>query len=65
MNTQTTPSSFSEMFKEASLYIAGGVVSLNRKVMPNIVFRKGKGSKIYDIDGKEYIDYHAGFAHIY
>ena len=62
MNTQTTPSSFSEMFKEASLYIAGGVVSLNRKVMPNIVFRKGKGSKIYDIDGKEYIDYHAGFA---
>ncbi len=62
MNTQTSPSSFSEMFTEANRYIAGGVVSLNRKVTPNIVFRRGKGSKIYDIDGKEYIDYHAGFA---
>ena len=62
MNTQTTLSSFSEIFKEASQYIAGGVVSLNRKVTPNIVFRSGKGSKIVDIEGKEYIDYHAGFA---
>jgi glutamate-1-semialdehyde 2,1-aminomutase len=31
-------------------------------VTPNIVFTKGKGSKIYDINGKEYIDYHAAFA---
>lgn len=62
MNTQISSSSFSEIFKEAKQYIAGGVVSLNRKVTPNIVFRRGKGSKIYDIDGKEYIDYHAGFA---
>jgi glutamate-1-semialdehyde 2,1-aminomutase len=37
-------------------------VSLNRKVDPNIVFTHGKGSKIYDTDGKEYIDYHAAFA---
>lgn len=62
MNTQTTQLSFSEMCTEANRYIAGGVVSLNRKVMPNIVFKRGKGSKIYDIEGKEYIDYHAGFA---
>jgi glutamate-1-semialdehyde 2,1-aminomutase len=62
MNTQTTASSFSEMLTEANRYIAGGVVSLNRKVTPNIVFKRGKGSKIYDIEGKEYIDYHAGFA---
>jgi glutamate-1-semialdehyde 2,1-aminomutase len=48
--------------KEAEKYIAGGVVSLNRKVQPNIIFRYGKGSKIYDEDGKEYIDYHAAFA---
>lgn len=46
----------------ARKYIAGGVVSLNRKVDPNIVFVKGKGSRIYDSDGKEYIDYHAAFA---
>ncbi len=46
----------------ASQYIAGGVVSLNRKVKPNIVFKSAKGSKMYDIEGKEYIDYHAAFA---
>ena len=47
---------------EAQKYIAGGVVSLNRKVTPHIIFQRGKGSKIYDADGKEYIDYHAAFA---
>lgn len=62
MNLQTTQLSFSEMVTEANRYIAGGVVSLNRKVTPNIIFKRGKGSKIYDISGKEYIDYHAGFA---
>ncbi len=48
--------------KEASEYIAGGVVSLNRKVEPHIVFKRGKGSKIYDEEGREYVDYHAAFA---
>jgi glutamate-1-semialdehyde 2,1-aminomutase len=48
--------------REAKQYIAGGVVSLNRKVDPGIVFATGKGSKIYDIEGNEYIDYHAAFA---
>lgn len=47
---------------EAARYIAGGVVSLNRKVNPAIVFERAKGSKLYDVDGKEYIDYHASFA---
>jgi glutamate-1-semialdehyde 2,1-aminomutase len=46
---------------QASKYIAGGVVSLNRKVNPHIVFSQGKGSKIYDLEGNEYIDYHAAF----
>ncbi len=48
--------------REANRYIAGGVVSLNRKVDPGIVFATGKGSKIYDVEGNEYIDYHAAFA---
>jgi glutamate-1-semialdehyde 2,1-aminomutase len=47
---------------EGKKYIAGGVVSLNRKVDPSIVFTKAKGSKLYDINGKQYIDYHAAFA---
>lgn len=55
-------SSSVQVILEAQKYIAGGVVSLNRKVDPNIVFVRGKGSRIYDADGKEYIDYHAAFA---
>lgn len=51
-----------QIIKDAHKYIAGGVVSLNRKVEPNIVFVRGKGSRIFDTDGKEYIDYHAAFA---
>src|SRR5688500_6808758 len=62
MITQTSVSKFEEVLNESARYIAGGVVSLNRKVDPAIVFKGGKGSKIYDVNGKEYIDYHAGFA---
>ncbi len=47
---------------EAARYLAGGVVSLNRKVNPPIVFERAQGSKLYDSDGREYIDYHAAFA---
>src|SRR5687768_4381416 len=62
MITQESVSKFDEVLNESARFIAGGVVSLNRKVDPAIVFREGKGSKIYDINGKEYIDYHAAFA---
>ena len=60
--TERVKSTPGEITREARKYIAGGVVSLNRKVVPDIVFTRGKGSKIYDTDGKEYIDYHAAFA---
>jgi len=43
-------------------WIPGGVVSLNRKAEPNISFAKGKGSRVWDVDGNEYIDYQAGFS---
>ncbi len=47
---------------ELGKFIAGGVVSLNRKVNPRLVFKAAKGSKLYDSHDKEYIDYHAAFA---
>lgn len=50
------------LLKENERYIPGGVVSLNRKTEPNICFAKGKGSRVWDIEGQEYIDYQAGFA---
>lgn len=37
-------------------------MSLNRKSDPNICFAKGLGSRVWDIEGNEYIDYQAGFA---
>jgi len=43
-------------------WIPGGVVSLNRKSAPHICFSRGKGSRVWDVDGNEYIDYQAGFA---
>jgi glutamate-1-semialdehyde 2,1-aminomutase len=61
-NDKRNVQSFENMSAVASRYIAGGVVSLNRKVDPVIIFKEGKGSRIYDINGKAYIDYHAAFA---
>ncbi|MEP6597014.1 MAG: aminotransferase class III-fold pyridoxal phosphate-dependent enzyme, partial [Ginsengibacter sp.] len=62
MYYKESQTSTSDIAESAAQYIAGGVVSLNRKVKPHIIFKKGIGSKIYDTDNKEYIDYHAGFA---
>ena len=43
-------------------WIPGGVVSVNRATQPEIAFVRGEGSRIWDADGNEYIDYHAAFA---
>ncbi|MFC5412747.1 aspartate aminotransferase family protein [Larkinella bovis] len=51
-----------EILKTNEQWIPGGVVSLNRKSDPNICFTKGAGSRVWDIEGNEYIDYQAGFA---
>ncbi len=50
------------LIDRANHYIAGGVVSLNRKVQPHIVFREAEGCHLRDVEGKQYIDYHAAFA---
>lgn len=47
---------------QSERYIAGGVVSLNRKAAPHLVFTHAKGSHLFDADGRTYIDYHAAFA---
>lgn len=51
-----------DFLKDAHRYIAGGVVSLNRKVSPEIVFRRAEGSKLTALDGRTYIDYHGAFS---
>lgn len=52
----------SALLKNNERWIPGGVVSLNRKSEPNICFTRGKGSRVWDIEGNEYIDYQAGFS---
>jgi glutamate-1-semialdehyde 2,1-aminomutase len=50
------------MFERSKKYLAGGVSSgirLAEKPMP-MFFERGEGSKIYDVDGNEYIDYLLG-----
>jgi len=51
-----------ELFRRNRRVIPGGVVSLNRRVEPEIAFVRGRGSRVWDVDGNEYIDYHAAFA---
>lgn len=57
-----------QLAKSAALFarnrqlIPGGLVSLNRKVEPEIAFVRGQGAHVWDVDGNRYIDYHAAFA---
>ena len=50
-----------ELFEKACKYIPGGVNTSIRILDPPIVFTRARGSRIYDADGNEYIDYHAAF----
>lgn len=42
--------------------IPGGLASINRRAEPCIAFARAKGSRLWDVDGNEYIDYHAAFS---
>lgn len=55
-------SSSRDIFEKNRDVIPGGVVSVNRAVAPEIAFVRGEGSRVWDADGNEYIDYHAAFA---
>jgi len=50
------------VFAHARQHIPGGMASINRKVEPEIAFVRGKGAYVWDADGNQFIDYHAGFA---
>ena len=50
------------LFAHNRRFIPGGLVSLNRKVEPEIAFVRGKGAHVWDADGNRYLDYHAAFA---
>jgi glutamate-1-semialdehyde 2,1-aminomutase len=43
-------------------YIPGGVMSLPRRVNPELAFERAEGAYMWDADGNRYLDYHAAFA---
>jgi glutamate-1-semialdehyde 2,1-aminomutase len=51
-----------QVLERNSKLIPGGLASINRKAEPCIAFTRAQGSRMWDVDGNEYIDYHAGFA---
>lgn len=42
--------------------IPGGLASINRRAEPCIAFAKAVGAHLWDVDGNEFIDYHAAFS---
>lgn len=50
-----------EILKKNKRYIPGGIVSTNRSVEPSLVFERAEGALLWDVDGRQYIDYHAAF----
>lgn len=51
-----------ELLARNSQVIPGGLASINRKADPVIAFARAQGARMWDVDGNEYLDYHAGFA---
>jgi glutamate-1-semialdehyde 2,1-aminomutase len=48
--------------EEATRYLAGGVTSSWQITAPQPVWLShGRGSKVYDVDGNEYVDLHGGY----
>ena len=49
---------------EANAVIPGGVNTSLRRFNPPMVFERAQGAYIWDVDGKQYVDYHAAFGPI-
>lgn len=52
------------LFDEAQCYVPGGVNSAARALSQKIVWQEARGSTLRDVDGKQYLDYHAAFGPI-
>ncbi|HEV2036265.1 MAG TPA: aspartate aminotransferase family protein [Candidatus Dormibacteraeota bacterium] len=51
-----------ELWNEAKEYISKGVPSSFQDAPPQPIFiERGKGSRVWDVDGNEYVDFHNGF----
>ena len=64
MSVQTVLSASRTIFDRALEVIPGGVNSSTRALDPAIIWRKANGAMMEDVDGRQYIDYHAAFGPI-
>jgi glutamate-1-semialdehyde 2,1-aminomutase len=53
-----------QLSAQALEFIPGGVNSSTRFLNPPIIWKNSYGSRMADVDGREYIDYHAAFGPI-
>ena len=51
-----------DILRRNATHIPGGVVSMNRKTSPELVFVRAAGAYMWDADDRRYLDYHAAFA---
>lgn len=57
-----TASDWTALFERNLRFIPGGISSTNRIIEPALMFVRGRGAHIWDVQGRRYLDYHAGFA---
>jgi glutamate-1-semialdehyde 2,1-aminomutase len=62
-NSPPEPTSSERLFAKARRVLAGGISHENRYAEPYPVYvRRGRGSRYWDVEGKEYVDYCMGSA---
>ncbi|MCH4541898.1 MULTISPECIES: aspartate aminotransferase family protein [Hyphomicrobiales] len=54
-----------ELFDRAKLVVPGGVNTARRKINPPLAISHAKGSRMWDLDGNEFIDYHAAYGAVF
>jgi glutamate-1-semialdehyde 2,1-aminomutase len=61
MNHRNSPTSQSEYRRRAKRVFGGGALSIwSFPDEYNVILDRGEGSRVWDVDGREYIDYHLG-----
>ena len=61
MTTTRSLAGSAELLDRATKVAPGGVHTSIRRIDPQINFSRAEGAYIYDVDGNQYIDYHAAF----
>lgn len=62
MSSEKRSTQYSDkLFALAQEHVPGGVNSALRNAPPHLVFRRAAGAMLVDVDGNEYLDYHAAF----